>query len=145
KKAGSEDAVPGMAPAPPAPEGLAKTRMADAGIAAGEGRPMPAAPAPKEMAASGVTGGSTVELTIQVGDVPWAAQEIEKRLGEAHARIIERRRRGEGKFLRAEMAAGRVAPLLEQLAAIGRVNVGKDLSRPTEGTVTVGIAIESRP
>ena len=90
-------------------------------------------------------GRSTIELTIQVVDVPWATQEIEKRLGEANARIIERQRRGEGEFLRAEMAAGRVAPLLEQLAAIGRVNVGKGLPGLTEGIVTVGITIVSRP
>jgi len=145
KKAGSEDAVSGMAPAPPAPEGRAKAKMADSGIAGGEGKAMPAAPSPREMAASGVIERSTVELTIQAVDVPRAVQEIEKRLGEANARIIERRRRGEGELLRVEIAAGRVALLVEQLAAIGRVNVGKDLPRPTGGTVTVGITIESRP
>ena len=37
----------GKAPASPAPEHRAKAKMADAGTAAGEGRPMPAAPAPR--------------------------------------------------------------------------------------------------
>jgi hypothetical protein len=86
-----------------------------------------------------------VELTIQVADVPAAVQEIEKRLGEADARIIERRHRGDAEFLRAEMAAERVASLLGQLAAIGRVNVEKGQHALPEGTATVGITIESRP
>ncbi len=133
------------APASPATERKAKAKMADAGITAGEGRPMPAAPASRQMAASEVAGRSTVELTIQVEDVPLAMQEIEKRLGEANARIIERRHSGEGEFIRAEMAAGRVAPLLGQLAAIGRVNVEKGQHALPEGTATVGITIESRP
>ena len=135
----------GRAPASPAPERKAKAEMADSGIVARESRPMPAAPASRQMAASEVVGRSTVELTIQVGDVPSAMQEIEKRLGEANARIIERRHRGEGEFIRAEMAAERVAPLLGQLAAIGRVNVEKGQHALPEGTATVGITIESRP
>ncbi len=136
----------------PAPERKAKAEMADSGIVAKESRPMaaprrpmPAAPASRQMAASEAIGRSTVELTIQVEDVPSAMQEIEKRLGEANARIIERRRRGEGEFLRAEMAAERVASLLGQLAAIGRVNVEKGQHALPEGTATVGITIKSRP
>jgi hypothetical protein len=133
------------APASPAPERTAKAKMADTGIAAGEGRPMPSASASGRSAASAAIGRSTVELTIQVADVYLAVQEIEKRLGEANARIIERRHIGEGEFLRAEMAAGRVPPLLGQLAAIGRVNVEKGQYALPEGTATVGITIESRP
>jgi hypothetical protein len=115
-------------------------------IAAGEDKPMPAASDPGQMAASGAIGRSAVELTIQVADVNRAIQEIEKLLGGANARIIERRRCGEGEFLWAEMAAGRVAPLLGQLAAIGRVNLGKRLPGLPEGTATVvDITIEGRP
>jgi hypothetical protein len=132
------------APASPAPERKAKAEMADSGIVAKESKPM-AAPASRPMAASEVVGRSAVELTIQVGDVPWAMQEIEKRLGEANARIIERRHRGGGEFIRAEIAAARVAPLLGQLAAVGRVNVEKGQHTLPEGTATVGITIESRP
>ena len=106
---------------------------------------MPAAPTSGQIAASGAIERSAVELTIRAVDVPWAAQEIEKRLGEANARIIERRHRGEGEFLRAEIAAARVATFLEQLAAVGRVNVEKGQHALPEGTATVGITIESRP
>lgn len=133
------------APASPAPERRAKAKMDDAGIAPRKESPMPAAPASRQMAASEVIGRSTVELTIRAADVPWAVQEVEKRLGDANARISERQRRGEGEFLRAEMAAGRVARLLEELAAIGRVSVEKGLPGQTEGTVAVGITIVSRP
>jgi anti-sigma factor RsiW len=135
----------GRAPASPVPERQAKAKTADAGIAAGEDKPMPAATDPGQAAASGAIGRSAVELTIQVADVRRAMQEIEKLLEEANARIIERRRRGEGEFLRAEMAAGRVAPLLGQLAAIGRVKLGKGLPGLPEGIATIGITIESRP
>jgi len=133
------------APASQSPERKAKAEMADSGIVAKESRPMAAAPASRRMAASEAIGRPTVELTIQVEDVPSAKQEIEKRLGEANARIVERRRRGDGEFLKAEMAAERVASLLGQLAAIGRVNVEKGQHALPEGTATVGITIESRP
>ena len=135
----------GSVPASPAPERRAKARMADAGVAAGEGRPMPAAPSPGQAPASGKIGRSAVELTIQVADVGLAIQEVEKRLGEVNARIIERRSRGEGEFLRAEMAAGRFELLLGRLAATGRVSVEKAVPGPTDGTVTVGITVERRP
>ena len=141
------------APASPAPERKEKAEMADSGVVAKESRsmaapaarPMPAAPASRQMAASEVIRQSTVELTIEVGDVPSAVREIEKRLGEANARIVERRRRGDGEFLKAEMAAERVASLLGQLAAIGPVNVEKGRHALPEGTATVGITIKSRP
>ena len=133
------------APASPSPDRKAKAEMADAGVATGEGRPLPAASASRRMAASEAIGRSTVELTMQVEDIPSAMQEIEKRLGEANARIIERQRRGEGEFLKAEIAAARVASLLGQLAAIGPVNVEKGQHALPEGTATVGITIKSRP
>jgi uncharacterized membrane protein YqgA involved in biofilm formation len=96
------------------------------------------------MAASEAVGRSIVELTIQVGNVPAAVQEIEKRLKEANARIIERQQRGKGEFIKAEMVAGRVAPLLGQLGAIGRVNVEKGQHALPEGTATLGITIETK-
>jgi hypothetical protein len=131
--------------ASPAPERRAKAKMADAGATAGAVAEPAAAPASRQMAASEVVGRVTVELTIQVGDVPSAMQEIEKRLAEANARIVERQHRGAQEFLKAEMAAERVASLLGQLAAIGRVNVEKGQHALPGGAATVGITIESRP
>jgi hypothetical protein len=128
----------------PAREGVAKSKMDNAGIAGLEGRPVPAAPA-REKAGSGVLEQSTVELTVHAEDIPRAIQEIKKRLGEANARIIEQQRRGVGEFLRVEMAAARLTRLLEQLAAIGSVMIKNDLSRLTQRTVIVAITIESQP
>jgi hypothetical protein len=91
------------------PEQKRKERMADTGAAAGESRKMMSTPSPSRMTAAAAIKRSVIDLTIQVGDTDVAIREIEARLGQVNARIIERRHREESEFLKAEIAAQNVA------------------------------------
>ena len=88
---------------------------------------------------------SAIDLTIQVRDAYAAIQEIEERLGQFNARIIERQRLEGREILKAEIAAQNVAALLDRLKAIGRVNVEKSPPGVPDGNVTVSIKIIGHP
>jgi len=62
---------------------------------------------------------------LRLRDTYVAIREIEERLGQVNARIIEKQHREEGEFLKAEIAAQNVAAFLDRLEAIGRVNAEK--------------------
>ena len=62
---------------------------------------------------------------LRLRDTYVAIREIEERLGQVNAWIIEKQHREEGEFLKAEIAAQNVAAFLERLEAIGRVNAEK--------------------
>jgi hypothetical protein len=122
-----------------------KEKMADADAAAGESRKMTSAPAPSRLTAAADIKRSAIDLTIQVRDTSVAIREIEERLGQINARIIERQHREGGEFLKAEIAAQSVAAFLERLEAIGRVNLEKNPPDVPDGNVTVSIKIVSHP
>ena len=127
------------------PEQKRKEKMADTDAAAGESRKMTSAPAPSRLTAAADIKRSAIDLTIQVRDTYAAIREIEERLGQVNARIIERQHREGGEFLKAEIAAQSVAAFLDRLEAIGRVNLEKSPLAVPDGNVTVSIKIVSHP
>jgi hypothetical protein len=142
-RAGKQDAD--KAPETLLPEQKRKEKMADTGAAAGESRKTMSAPSPSRMTAAAAIKRSVIVLSIQVGDTDVAIREIEARLGQVNARIIERQHRKGSEFLKAEIAAQNVAAFLDLIEAIGRVNLEtKPLSVPVEN-VTVNIKIIGRP
>ena len=142
-RAGRQDAE--QAPKTLLPEQKRKEKMADTGAAAGESRKTMSAPSPSRMSAGAAIKRSVMDLTIQVGDTDVAIREIEARLGQVNARIIERQHRKGSEFLKAEIAAQNVAALLELLEAIGRVNLETSPLVVPDGNVTVSIKIVSHP
>ena len=86
-----------------------------------------------------------MDLTIQVRDTDVAIREIETRLGQVNARIIERQHRRGSEFLKAEIATQNIAALLDLLEAIGRVNLETSPLVVPDGNVTVSIKIVSHP
>ena len=129
----------------PLPEQKRKEKMADTDAAAGESRKMTSAPAPSGLTAAADIKQSAIDLTIQVRDTYVAIREIEERLGQVNARIIERQHREGGEFLKAEIAAQSVAAFLDRLEAIGRVNLEKGPLAVPDGNVTVSIKIVGHP
>ena len=122
-----------------------KEKMADAAAAAGESRKTMTAPSLSRTAAGAAIKRSVMDLTIQVGDTAAAVREIEARLGQAHARIIERQPLKGNEFLKVEVPAQNVAAFLDLLKTIGEVNLEmKPLAVP-DGNVTVNIKIVSHP
>ena len=135
----------GKAPAGPAPERQAKAEMADAGIAAGEGRPMPAAPAPGrdgrfrgDRAIHGRAddpgrgcplGHAGGRETPGGGQCPDHRTAAPRRGGVPQGRNGRRTRRSPPRAARGDRPG----------------ECGKGAPGPTEGTVTVGITIERRP
>ena len=105
------------------PEQKRKEKMTDTGAAAGESRKTMSAPSPSRMTAVAAIKRSVIDLTIQVRDTDVAIREIETRLDQVSARIIERQHRKGSEFLKAEIAAQNVAAFLDLLEAIGRVNL----------------------
>jgi hypothetical protein len=127
------------------PERKRKEKMSDTGAAAGEsGKTIPA-PSPSRMAAVADVKRSVIDLTIQIGDTDTAIREIEARLGQVNARIIERQHRKRSAFLKAEIAAQNVAALLDLLEAVGRVNLETKPLVVPDGNVTVSIKIVGHP
>jgi hypothetical protein len=127
------------------PEQKRKEKMTDTGAAAGEGRKSMSAPSPPRMTTAASPKQSAIDLTILVRDTDVAIREIEARLGQVNARIIERQRRRGGEFLKAEIAAQNVAALLDLLEAIGRVDLETSPLVVPDGNVTVSIKIVSHP
>jgi hypothetical protein len=127
------------------PEQKRKEKMADTDAAAGESGKMTSAPAPSRLTAAADIKRSAIDLTIQVRDTSIAIREIEERLGQVNARIIERQHRDGGEFLKAEMAAQSVAAFLDRLEAIGRVNLEKSPLAVPDGKATVSIKIVGHP
>ena len=119
--------------------------MADTGAAAGESRKMMSAPAPSRLTAAAAIKQPAIDLTVQVRDTVAAIREIEARLGQFNARIIERWHREESEFLRAEIAARNVAAFLDQLETIGRVHLEKSPLAVPDENVTISIKIVSHP
>jgi hypothetical protein len=128
----------------PPPEQKRMEKAADTGAASGQSGPAISAPSPSRMTAA-ATSRSAMELTIRVGDPESALRETESRLGRVSARIVERQRRGEGGYLKAEVPVQAVARLLELLEAVGRVNRDADPTAASAGTVTVGITVVRDP
>jgi hypothetical protein len=127
------------------PEQKRKEKMVDADAAAGESRKMTSVPAPSRLTAAADIKQSAIDLTVQVRDTYVAVREIEERLGQVNARIIESQHREGGEFLKAEIAAQSVAAFLDRLEAIGRVNLEKNPLAVPDGNVTVSIKIVSHP
>ena len=127
------------------PEQKRKEKTADTGAAVGESGKMTSAPTPSRLAAVATIKQSAMNLTIQVRDVEAALREIETRLDQVSARIIERQHRKESEFLKVEIATQNVATLLDRLEAIGRVNLETSPPAVPAGTVTVGITIVRHP
>jgi hypothetical protein len=127
------------------PEQKQKEKMTDAGAVAGESRKTMSAPSPSRMTAAAAIKRSVIDLTIQVRDTDVAIREIEARLGQVNARIIERQHRKGSEFLKAEIAAQNVAALLDLLKAIGKVNMETSPLVLPDGNVTISIKIVSHP
>ncbi len=128
------------------PEQKRREKMNDSGAAARESTTMTSAPSPSRMAGTAtIKKRSVIDLTIQVRDTDVAIREIEARLGQVNARIIERQLRKGSEFLKAEIAAPNVASLLDLLGAIGRVNLETSPLAVQDGQATVNIKIVSHP
>jgi Putative zinc-finger/Predicted integral membrane protein (DUF2275) len=123
------------------PEQKRKEKMTNTGAVAGESRKTMSAPSPSRMTAVAAIKRSVIDLTIQVRDTDVAIREIEARLGQVNARIIERQHRKGSEFLKAEIAAQNVAALLDLLKAIGKVNTETSPLVVPDGNVTVSIKI----
>jgi hypothetical protein len=123
------------------PEQKRKEKMTDSGAAAGESRKTMSAPSPSRMTAVGAMKRSVIDLTIRVRDTGVAIREIEARLGQVNARIIERQHRKGSEFLKAEITAQKVAALLDLLEAIGKVNLETSPLVVPDEKVTVSIKI----
>jgi hypothetical protein len=127
------------------PEQKRKEKMTDAGAVTGESRKTMSAPSPSQMTAAAAIKRSVIDLTIQVGDTDVAIREIEARLGQVNARIIEKQHRRGNEFLKAEIAAQNVAALLDLLKEIGKVDMETSPLAAPDGNVTVGIKIVRHP
>jgi hypothetical protein len=143
-KAGVQHAEKAFEAAPPAQQRKEKT--GDAGAASRESIEMRSAPSPpRKTGIAAIEKRSAIDLTIQVRDTDVAIREIEARLGQVNARIIERQLRKGSEFLKAEIAAPNVAVLMDLLGAIGRVNLETSPLVVPEGHATVSIKIVSHP
>ena len=120
-----------------------KDKVTGTVAAAGESRKTMSAPSPSGMTAMADLRRPVINLTIQVRDVAVAIPEIETRLGQVKARIIERQQRQGSEFLRAEIAGQNIAALLNLLTAIGKVNPETSPLDVPDGNVTVSIRIHS--
>jgi hypothetical protein len=125
------------------PEQKRKDKMSDTVAAAGESGKVISAPSPSRTMAAGAMKRSVIDLTIQVRDMDPAIREIEARLGQIQARIIERQHHKESAYLKAEIAAQKAAALLDFLETVGRVNLEPRPLVVPEGNVTFGIKIVS--
>lgn len=125
------------------PEQKLKDKVTGTVAAAGESRKAMPAPSRSVMSAAADIKRPVINLTIQVRDIAVAIPEIETRLGQVKARIIERRHRQGSEFLRAEIALQNIAALLDLLAAIGKVNPETSPLDFSDGNVTVNIRIHS--
>jgi hypothetical protein len=118
----------------PLPEPAGKGKMAAMG----------AAPAPSQ-ATDAAMQRPALALTIDVKDVPVAIREAEALLSRVNGRILDRRRRDAGMFLKAEVTAQSLAAFLHGIEAIGRVKVEKGSPDVQNGIVTVSMEITGRP
>ena len=75
-----------------------------------QGRMMKSAPAPSRLSAAAVKNQSAIDLTIQVRDTAVAIREIEERPEPSQGPNIERQHREGRGFLKAEIAAQKIAP-----------------------------------
>jgi anti-sigma factor RsiW len=122
-----------------------KDSLADAGAASGEMGKTTTAPAPSPMMGASTVMRSFMEVTLQVGDMPAAVLEIEKRLDQVGARVIARQHLEGLESLQAEIPAQKVASFLDRLEAIGKVNVTKSPVSAPDGNVTIRLKITGIP
>jgi anti-sigma factor RsiW len=127
------------------PEQKGKEKIADTGAAAGESQKAISAPSQSRMTAGAAIKRSVMDLTIQVGDTAAAIREIEARLGQVNARIIERQHLKGSEFLKVEVPARNAAAFLDLLETMGRVNLETNPLAVPDEDVTIGIKIISRP
>jgi len=127
------------------PEQKRKEKMADTGTTAEESRTMKSAPAPLRFTGAAAKKRSAIDLTIQVSDKDLAFREIEERLKQVNARIIERLHREGREFLKAEIAAQKFAAFLDRLETLGKVDLDKNTLDVSDGKVTVNIKIVTNP
>ena len=142
-RAGEQQNARGPETSPP--ERKYKDKSADSGAVAEASRKMILAPTPSRSMPAEAIKGAVLDLTIQVKDVSAAIGEIEAHLGQANARIVEKRRREGGELLKAEIAAQNVDAFLDRLKAIGRVKLEKNPPAVTDGKVTISIMIVGNP
>jgi hypothetical protein len=141
-KGGKQDADKSLGTFPP--EQKRKEKMSDTGAAARESAIMRSAPSPSRMTGmAAMEKRSAISLTIRVSDVDGAIREIEARLVQVNARIIERQLRKGSEILKVEIAAPNVAALLDLLGAIGRVDRETSPLVVPDGNAIVSIKIVS--
>ena len=127
------------------PEQKRNEKTDDTGVTPGESRMMKSTPASPRLTTAAVKNRSAIDLTIQVRDTVVATREIEELLGQVNARIIERRHLEGRGFLKAEIAAQKVAIFLDRLEAVGKVDLDKNTLDVSDGKVTVRIKIVTNP
>jgi hypothetical protein len=127
------------------PEQKRSEKMADTQATVGDSRKMKSAPARSRLKAAAINNHPAVDLTIQVRDTTIAVREIEEHLGQVNARIIESLHREGRGFLKAEIAAQKVAVFLDRIEAVGKVNLDKNALDVSDGKVTVSIRIVTNP
>jgi hypothetical protein len=118
--------------------------LADKGGAAEEEQKLRAAPAPSGAARSSAGSRIDLNLTLQVKEPDRAVQEIEGRLRQINARIMEKRPGTGGISLKAEIPGQKVALFLENLGEIGRAVYEKGGVEAREGGLVV-VAIHIIP
>ncbi|MFH1078659.1 MAG: anti-sigma factor [Pseudomonadota bacterium] len=111
----------------------------------GEMTPVGAAPDPSQVTAAVAVKRSVLDLAIYVKDARVAVRDVEEHLGRINGRIIERHRRDEKEFLKADVAAQDLAAFLDRIEAIGRVKVKKSPRDVPDGPVTINMEIANEP
>ena len=122
-----------------------KGRIAETGVLAEEDRMMKSALASTRSMVAPAKKQPAVDITIQVKDANVALREIEERLGQVNARIIERQyRQGRG-FLKVEIAAQKVPAFLDRLEAVGKVDADKNSLDLLDEKMTFRLTIVTNP
>jgi len=122
-----------------------KGGIAETGTMTEDDRKMKSATSPSRLTAAAAKNRPAIDLTIQVRDMTIAVREIEERLGQVNARIIERQyRQGRG-FLKVEIAAQKVAAFLDRLEAVGKVGPDKNSIDVLDEKMTFRLTIVTTP
>jgi len=87
----------------------------------------------------------TFDLTIQVRNMDAAILEIERRIGQVNARMIERQHFDGRELLKVDMAARDIDAFLDRLGTIGRVKPEKPSPAIADGQVIIRISIVVNP
>jgi hypothetical protein len=127
------------------PEQKRNEKKADTIATAEESRTTKFAPALSRLKAATAKNRSAVDLTIQVRDMTIAVREIEERLGQVNAQVVERTHHQGSQILKVEMAAQKVAAFLDRLETVGKINLDQNTLDLPDGKVTLSIRIVTVP